>query len=91
MPLISSTAARVQFVAVSTPTESDLAWARHNLEAFGVILYPGHDGMLNHGGLQAVVLAPLTSGHADEAIEAIEKEKHMLCEKPLSAIVGIVT
>ena len=50
-------------------------------------LYMDYDEMLKHAGLEAVVIATVTSVHAEEAIKAIDADKHVLCEKPLSTTV----
>jgi len=47
--------------------------------------------MLRHPGLQAVVVATVTTVHAEQAIKAIQAGKHVLCEKPLSTTVDIVS
>ncbi|KAI1635190.1 hypothetical protein F4809DRAFT_467748 [Biscogniauxia mediterranea] len=75
---------RAELVAAFTPDETELAWGKANLEPHGVTLYSDYDEMLKHTGLQAVVIATVTSVHAEEAIKAIEKDLHVLCEKPLS-------
>jgi myo-inositol 2-dehydrogenase/D-chiro-inositol 1-dehydrogenase len=46
--------------------------------------------MLKQEGLQAVVIASITTVHAEQAIKAIEANLHVLCEKPLSTSVEIV-
>jgi myo-inositol 2-dehydrogenase/D-chiro-inositol 1-dehydrogenase len=40
--------------------------------------------------LQAVVVASATTIHAEQAIKAIEKGLHVMCEKPLSTSPEIV-
>lgn len=47
--------------------------------------------MLKIEGLQAVCIATVTTVHAEETIKAIEKDLHVLCEKPLSTSVEIVS
>lgn len=47
--------------------------------------------MLEHDGLQVVVIASITAVHAEQAIKAIEAEKHVLSEKPLSTSVAVVS
>ena len=81
---------RSTLVAVSTPSGEELAWAKKHLEPFGVSLYKEYDDMLKHPGLQAVVIASVTTVHAEQTIKALELDKHVLCEKPLSTEVEIV-
>ncbi|KAF2100277.1 NAD(P)-binding protein [Rhizodiscina lignyota] len=78
---------RCELVAAFSPDEKEIAWARTNLEPSGVTLYTDYDEMLKHPGLEAVVIATVTSAHAEHTIKAIEADKHVLCEKPLSTTV----
>ncbi|KAI9163569.1 scyllo-inositol 2-dehydrogenase (NAD(+)) [Paramyrothecium foliicola] len=80
---------RAQLVAAFTPDPKEVDWARNHLEPSGVTIYTNYDDMLRHPGLEAVVIATVTTAHADEAIKAIEADKHVLCEKPLSTSVEI--
>ncbi|KAL8665773.1 MAG: hypothetical protein Q9168_007631, partial [Polycauliona sp. 1 TL-2023] len=80
---------RAELVAISTPDDTEIEWAKEHLEPFGVTLYKSYDDLLIHEGLQAVVIASITSVHADQAIKAIEADKHVLCEKPLSTSVEV--
>ncbi|KAJ9211820.1 hypothetical protein DTO166G4_6593 [Paecilomyces variotii] len=80
---------RAELVAASSPDDEELKWAKVHLEPFGVKLYKNYDDMLKHEGLEAVVVASATAVHAEQAIKAIEAEKHVLCEKPLSTNVEI--
>jgi predicted dehydrogenase len=81
---------RAELVAAFTPDPTEIAWGRVNLEPHGVTLYTNYDEMLKHPGLQAVAIGTATSVHAEEAIKAIEKDLHVLCEKPLSTDVEVV-
>lgn len=76
-------------VAASSPDDAELQWAKQHLESFGVRLYKDYKEMLKHEGLKAVVIASVTAVHAEQAIKAIEANKHVLCEKPLSTSVVI--
>ncbi|KAF5657784.1 myo-inositol 2-dehydrogenase [Fusarium heterosporum] len=78
---------RAELVAAFTPVQKEAEWAKTNLE--GVVIYNNYEEMLKHPGLQAVVVATVTTAHAEEAIQAIEADKHVLCEKPLSTSVEI--
>ncbi|KAF7554391.1 hypothetical protein G7046_g6835 [Stylonectria norvegica] len=78
---------RAELVAVFTPEPREADWARSNLH--GVKIYTDYDEMLKHPGLEAVVVATVTTAHAEQAIKAIEANKHVLCEKPLSTSVEV--
>ena len=82
---------RAELVAASSPDDAELQWAKQHLEPFGVRLYRGYEEMLKQEGLEAVVVASVTTVHAEQAIMAIEANKHVLCEKPLSTSVEIVS
>lgn len=81
---------RAQVIAVSSPKPEELEWAKQNLE--GARTYLDYDEMLrSEPSLQAVVVASATSVHAEQAIKAINKGLHVLCEKPLSTRVEEVS
>ena len=74
---------RAQVIAVTSPRPDELEWAKKNIE--GARTYLDYDEMLrSEPSLQAVVVASATSVHAEQAIKAINKGLHVLCEKPLS-------
>lgn len=81
---------RAELVAASSPDDKELEWAQTALAPYGVRLYKNYDDMLKHEGLQAVIVASATAVHAEQAIKAIDAEKHVLCEKPLSTRVDVV-
>lgn len=81
---------RASLIAASSPDETEMAWASRNLE--GVRLYLSYDEMLEkETAIQAVVVASATTVHAEQATKAIQKGKHVLCEKPLSTSVEVVS
>ena len=82
---------RAELVAAFTPDPAELQWAKQHLEPFGVTLYDNYDKMIEQPGLNAVVIGTATSVHAEEAIKAMEKNLHVLCEKPLSTSIDIVS
>ena len=81
---------RAELVAVFTPDEQEARWANHYLEPYNVAIYKDYDLFLKHTKLQAVIIATVTTVHADQAIRAITANKHVLCEKPLSTSVEVV-
>lgn len=82
---------RAELVAASSPDPVELEWAKIHLEPYGVTLYQNYDDMLKHEGLVAVVVASATAVHAEQAIKAIEANKHTLCEKPISTSAEVVS
>lgn len=80
---------RAELVAAFTPEPKEIAWANEKLVPFGTKIYTDYDEMLKHPGLEAVVVATVTTVHAEQAIKAIHADKHVLCEKPLSTSVEI--
>jgi myo-inositol 2-dehydrogenase/D-chiro-inositol 1-dehydrogenase len=82
---------RADLVAVFSPDPREIAWAMENLEPWGVTIYEDYDKMLKHMELEAVCIATITSVHAEQSIKAIESGKHVLCEKPLSTKLSLVT
>jgi myo-inositol 2-dehydrogenase/D-chiro-inositol 1-dehydrogenase len=81
---------KAELVAAFTPAENEIAWAKENLEPWGVKIYTDFDEMLKHEGLEAVCVATVTTVHAEQTIKAIEAGKHVLCEKPLSTKLDVV-
>ncbi|KAF2847171.1 NAD(P)-binding protein [Plenodomus tracheiphilus IPT5] len=75
---------KAELVAAFTPDPKEQAWAKENLEPWGVKIYTDFDQLLKHEGLEAVCVATVTTAHAEQTIKAIEAGKHVLCEKPLS-------
>lgn len=80
---------RAELVAAFSPDEKEIAWGKQYLEPYGTKLYTDYDEMLKHEDLEAVVIATVTTVHAEQAIKAINADKHVLCEKPLSTSVEI--
>lgn len=76
-------------VAVSTPDAEERRWAKNNLE--GVKVYARYEEMLEKEALEAVIIASATSVHATQALSAISKGYHVLCEKPLSLDLDVVS
>lgn len=81
---------RAELVAAFTPDPKEMQWAKIHLEPHGVTMYDDYDKMIQQEGLQAVVIGTATSVHAEEAVKAMEKNLHVLVEKPLSTSIQIV-
>lgn len=81
---------KAELVAAFTPDPKEAAWAKENLEPWGVKIYNDYDQMLKYEGLEAVVVATVTTAHAEQSIKAIKAGKHVLCEKPFSTNLEVV-
>lgn len=81
---------RAELIAVCSPVQSELDAAKKEFP--GVRAYTDYDQMLaQEQGLQAIVVASATTVHAEQAIKAIQRGYHVLCEKPLSTSPEIVS
>lgn len=80
---------RADLVAACDPSPKCREWAEKNLAPYGVRIYSDYDEMLRTEAIEAVVISTITTIHAEQAIKAIEADKHVLCEKPLSTSVEI--
>ncbi|KAI0020507.1 putative oxidoreductase [Xylariomycetidae sp. FL0641] len=79
---------RANLIAVSSPVQAELDAAVKEFP--GVRTYLDYSELLGkESTLQAVVVSSATTVHADQAIAAIKKGLHVLCEKPLSTNVEI--
>jgi hypothetical protein len=80
---------RAELIAACDPDPKCRTWAEQILAPYGTTIYDNFDDMLQHEGIEAIVIATITTAHAEQAIKAIEAEKHVLCEKPLSTSVDV--
>lgn len=80
-------------VAVCTTDPNEIAWGKANLEyqAYGIQVFDDYQKMISMQGLQAVWVSTSTDVHASQTLAAIEKDLHVLCEKPLSTDLDEVT
>lgn len=69
-------------IAVCSMAKQELAIAKEELEIEST--YTCFDEMLEHPGLEALCIATSSNTHADFIIKALEKGKHVFCEKPLA-------
>ena len=73
-------------VAVCTTDQSEIAWGKSNPEyqSYGIQVFDDYQEMISMPGLQAVWVSTSTDVHASQTLLAVEKDLHVLCEKPLS-------
>jgi len=80
---------RAELIAVCSPVQAELDAAAKEFP--GVCTYTDYEQMLSQEKtLQAIVVASATTVHAEQAIKAIERGLHVLCEKPISTSPQIV-
>ncbi|KAK2596567.1 hypothetical protein N8I77_013451 [Diaporthe amygdali] len=64
--------------------DREAEWGYQELQPHGATIYTDYVKFLEHYGLEAVVIASVAGAHAEQALKAIEQDKHILREKPLS-------
>jgi myo-inositol 2-dehydrogenase / D-chiro-inositol 1-dehydrogenase len=72
-----------RLVCACSPAEADLAWAETELVPYGVKVYDSFEAMIEHPGLQAVVVSSLTRQHYAHTMASLKRGLHVLCEKPV--------
>lgn len=60
----------------------EIAW--QVAEQLGVSVAPSYDDLIDDSSIDAVVIASPTKTHADLALRAARRGKHVFCEKPVS-------
>jgi myo-inositol 2-dehydrogenase / D-chiro-inositol 1-dehydrogenase len=79
---------RANLVAAASIDPEEIKWAQRELP--GVRTYMDFEDMLNHeSDIEAVIIASSTAVHSEQAILAINKGLHVLCEKPLSTRIDL--
>lgn len=73
-------------IAVCTTDPREIAWGESNPEyqSYGIQVFDDYEKMISVPGLQAVWVSTSTNVHAAQTLAAVEKDLHVLCEKPLS-------
>ena len=72
-----------RLVCVCSPAAADLEWAAREIAAHGVAIYESFEQMIQHKGLQAVIISSLTTLHYYHTTESLKRGIHVLCEKPV--------
>ncbi|TIA52207.1 NAD binding Rossmann fold oxidoreductase [Aureobasidium pullulans] len=71
-------------VAVCSNDETELKWAREFFKDSNIEVFASFDQMIEKEGLQAVWVSTSTNVHASMTTACINKNLHVLCEKPVS-------
>ncbi|PIB00727.1 putative oxidoreductase [Cercospora beticola] len=75
---------RTHLLCACSPMDADHEWANEHLVPYGVKIYRSFDDMIQHQGLEALLIASTTVVHYEHVIAGIEKGLHILVEKPLA-------
>lgn len=69
---------RTTVLAACSPAPADLAWAEEHLVPHGVKLYANFEELLEHQGLQALLIASTTVVHHEQVIAGMANGLHVL-------------
>ncbi|KAH9822898.1 nad-binding rossmann fold oxidoreductase family protein [Teratosphaeria destructans] len=75
---------RTKLICACSVVEAEIEWAQHHLVPYGVAIYRTFEEMLQHPGLEALLIASTTKVHCEQVVAGIQKGLHVLCEKPLA-------
>lgn len=81
---------RANLVAVCSVDAHEVIWAKRYFPRH-VTVYSSYEEMIAHPDLQAVWISTSTNVHAQQTLDAIAKNLHVLCEKPLALSLGEVS
>ncbi|MFB6228682.1 MAG: Gfo/Idh/MocA family protein [Halobacteriales archaeon] len=71
-------------IALADVSEENRARAGQRLDVPAASCYEDYKAMLDAGGLDAVMIATPHALHYDQAVAAMQRDLHVLCEKPLT-------
>jgi predicted dehydrogenase len=75
-------------VALAEVSENNRTQAGQRLDVPAGSRYVDHEAMLEASDLDAVIIATPHAVHHDQAVAAMERDLHVLCEKPLTTDLG---
>lgn len=75
---------RTHLFCACSPMDADIEWAQNHLVPYGVAIYRTLDEMINHQGLEALLIASTTKVHFEQVVAGIQHGLHVLVEKPLA-------
>lgn len=82
---------RANLLCACSPQDADLAWAEAHLVPYGVQVFRTFEEMMDASGLEAVIIASLTSLHMAHTTAALDRGIHVLCEKPVCTSIDEVS
>ena len=63
---------RTKLLCACSPMDQDIEWAEEHLVPYGVKIYPSFDEMLQHPGLEALLIASTTKVHYEPVADSGE-------------------
>ena len=82
---------RARLFAVCTPAPHEIEWAKKHLQPDGVLIFEDFESMIHTAGLNTVVIASPTELHIKHTLAALELGIHVLCEKPATTDLLLVS
>uniref|UniRef100_A0A8H7NMA4 Gfo/Idh/MocA-like oxidoreductase N-terminal domain-containing protein n=1 Tax=Bionectria ochroleuca TaxID=29856 RepID=A0A8H7NMA4_BIOOC len=74
---------RATLLCACSPAEADLAWGNEYLKPYNVRVVATFEDLIDTPGLDAVIVASSTELHARHTTAALDRNIHVLCEKPV--------
>jgi myo-inositol 2-dehydrogenase/D-chiro-inositol 1-dehydrogenase len=76
---------------VTAIADTDLDSAKEVAQKFGITaVYNNHMDVINHPGVEAVVICSPTDTHAKYVVDAARAGKHIFCEKPVDLSLEVI-
>ncbi|CAH0047178.1 unnamed protein product [Clonostachys solani] len=74
---------RATLLCACSPAEADLRWGNEYLKPYNVRVVATFEELIDTPGLDAVIVASSTELHARHTTAALDRNIHVLCEKPV--------
>jgi len=81
----------VPMAEVVAVADTDINSANEVARMFGITsVYDNYSDVINHNGVEAVVICSPTEAHAKHIIDAAKAGKHIFCEKPVALSLDVI-
>lgn len=81
----------VPMAEVVAVADTDINSANEVARMFGITsVYDNYSDVINHNGVEAVVICSPTDAHAKHIIDAAKAGKHIFCEKPVALSLDVI-
>ena len=82
---------RARLHCVCSVATHEIQWAKEALQPEGVSVYAEFDEMIRTPSLDAMIIASPTALHVEHTMVAIANGVHVLCEKPITTELPVVS